>query len=101
MRHTRVKGAEVSGEPGTNDGAPVIYEITATARGTVLRITTSDLDYVRLHLRRHMPPHRHEVPATWYAALDRYLHTALNTGHVRFDRYANTAFTITATVANT
>jgi hypothetical protein len=73
-----------------------MYDVAAYAGASPLRITTRDVDYLRRHVRRHMPAMRHEVPETWYARLDDYLNEALRSGRVAFERYAGATYIITA-----
>jgi hypothetical protein len=79
----------------------LLYDVTAYAGKSRLKVTAREIDYIRRHVRRHMSPARREVPHNWYAMLDVYLNEALASGRVEFKGYAGTACVISARTLGT
>jgi hypothetical protein len=89
-------------EPLTSTSTGLLYEVTAYAGKSRLKITTRDIDYIRRHVQRHMSsPFRRKVPPNWYAMLDGYLNEAMASGRVDFKGYSGIACVISARVVPT
>lgn len=89
-------------EPLTSTSTGLLYEVTAYAGKSRLKITTRDIGYVRRHVQRHLSsPFRRTVPQNWYAMIDGYLNEAMASGHVEFTGYSGIACVISARVVPT